>query len=38
MGRRGVERIGLGLEAGLVHDVSVLLGWWEMRTRRCGGM
>ena len=46
MGRRGVEKMGLGLElefmseleGGLVHDVSEFLGWWAMRTRRCGGM
>ena len=38
MGRRGVERIGWGLEGDLVHEVSESLGCWERRTRRCGGI
>ena len=39
MGRRGVERIRSELEGGLVHEVSALLGWREVRRmRRCGGM
>ena len=33
-----MERIGLGLGVGLLHDVSEVLGWWEVRIRRCGGM